>query len=97
MPEFFRRLRSLGFSLESSVRRMTSMPSERFEIKSRGVLRKGAFADVVVWSENEFVGRATYGSPHEFSTGVDCVVVNGTVSYRCGKFTGNRAGRMISR
>lgn len=97
MPEFFRRLRSLGFSLEEAVKRMTSMPSERFEIKSRGVLRKGAFADVVVWSENEFAGRATYSSPHEFSTGVDYVVVNGTVSYRCGKFTGNRAGRMISR
>lgn len=97
MPEFYRRLRSLGFSLEETVKRMTSMPAARFEIKSRGVIRKGALADVVIWREDEFAGRATYTSPHEFSSGVDYVVVNGVVSYRCGKFTGNRGGRFISR
>ena len=97
MPEFYRRLRSLGFSLEETVKRMTSMPAARFEIKSRGVIRKGAFADVVIWREDEFAGRATYTSPHEFSSGVDYVVVNGVVSYRSGKFTGNRGGRFISR
>ena len=73
------------------------MPAARFEIKSRGVIRKGAFADVVVWSESEFAGRATYTSPHEFSSGIDYVVVNGVVGYRFGKFTGNRGGRFISR
>jgi N-acyl-D-amino-acid deacylase len=97
MPEFYRRLCSLGFSLEEAVKRMTSMPAARFEIKSRGVIRKGAFADVAVWSESEFAGRATYTSPHEFSSGVDRVVVNGAVSYSAGKFTGGRAGRLISR
>ena len=97
MPEFYRRLRSLGFSLEEAVRRMTSMPAERFEIKSRGVIAKGAFADVAVWSESGLAGRATYTSPHEFSAGVGCVVVNGSVSLLGGKFTGERAGRLISR
>lgn len=97
MPEFYRRLRTLGFSLEDSVRRMTSMPAERFGIKSRGVVRKGAFADIVVWSESAFAGRASYTSPHVFSTGVECVFVNGSIPYRNGEFTSRRAGRFLCR
>lgn len=97
MPEFYRRLRKLGFTLEDTVKRMTSMPAERFGIKSRGVVKRGALADIVVWSEKEFIGRATYETPHNFSEGVDCVIVNGTIPYRNGKFTGNRGGRLITK
>lgn len=97
MPEFYRRLRKLGFTLEDTVKRMTSMPAERFGIKSRGVIKRGALADIVVWSEKEFIGRATYETPHNFSEGVDCVIVNGTIPYRNGKFTGNRGGRLITK
>ncbi|MBO5905706.1 MAG: D-aminoacylase [Kiritimatiellae bacterium] len=97
MPEFYRRLRKLGFTLEDAVKRMTSMPAERFGLKSRGVIKRGALADIVVWNEKEFIGRATYETPHNFSKGVDCVIVNGTIPYRNGKFTGNRGGRLITR
>lgn len=92
MPEFYRRLRSLGFSLEDAVKRMTSAPAERFGLKSRGYIRNGAFADIVIWDEKEFACRASYSSPHMFSSGVECVVVNGSVPYRAGKFTGDRGG-----
>ena len=97
MPEFYRRLRKLGFTLEDAVKRMTSLPAERFGLKSRGVIKRGTLADIVVWSEKEFIGRATYDTPHNFSEGVDCVLVNGTIPYRNGKFTGNRGGRLITR
>lgn len=97
MPEFYRRLRKLGFTLEDTVKRMTSMPAERFGIKSRGVIKRGAFADIVVWSEKDFIGRATYETPHNFSEGIDCVLVNGTIPYCNGRFTGNRGGRLITR
>ena len=97
MPEFYRRLRLLGFSLEEAVRRMTLMPAERFQIKSRGVIRKGAFADIAIWDEKEFTASASYDSPHRFSSGVDCVVVNGSVPYRNGKFTGDRGGCFLDR
>lgn len=97
MPEFYRRLRKLGFTLEDTVKRMTSMPAERFGLKSRGVIKRGALADIVVWSEKEFIGRATYDTPHKFSEGVDCVIVNGIIPYRNGKFTGNRGGRLITK
>ena len=95
MPEFYRQLRALGLSLEETVNRMTLKPAERFELKSRGIISKGAFADIVIWDESEFKGNSTYVMPHQFSSGVDCVIVNGSISYNKGSFTGKRAGRMI--
>ena len=97
MPEFYRRLRRLGISREAAVRRMTLAAAERFGISGRGILKKGAFADIAVWREEEFAGRATYTEPHQFATGIECVIVNGRIPYRAGVFTGDRAGRMLER
>ena len=97
MPEFYRRVRALGVSREETVARMTSVPARRFEIRGRGVLEKGAFADLVVWSEAEFVAKATYLAPHQFTDGVKLVMVNGVVPYADGSFTGRRGGRFLER
>lgn len=97
MPEFYRRVRALGFSREETVARMTSVPARRFEIPRRGTLEKGAFADLVVWKEDEFAAKATYLNPHQFTAGVSCVMVNGSIPYENGRFTGNRAGRFLER
>lgn len=97
MPEFYRRLRDLGFSREESVARMTSVPARRFELKGRGVLEKGAFADLVVWREQDFVIRATYDTPHQFTTGVRATMVNGTIPWSDGQLTGDRGGRFLER
>ena len=97
MPEFYRRVRALGVSREEAVARMTSVIADRFAIPNRGRLAAGAFADVVVWKEDEFRANATYDDPHQFTSGVKCVMVNGVVPYSDGKFTGNRAGRFLER
>ena len=97
MPEFYRRVRELGFSREETVARMTSVPAERFGLRGRGVIAKGAFADLVVWKEDEFKIRSTYVEPHQFTSGVVCAMVNGTIPYRDGKFTGERGGRFLER
>ncbi len=96
MPEFLRVLRSLGFSLEEAVRRMTALPAKRFGIDGRGTIAKGAFADIAVWRENDFRGVATYDRPHTFSTGMEHVFVNGVLSYTKGRFAA-RAGRFLER
>ena len=95
MPEFYRRVRALGFSREETIARMTSVPARRFGLRGRGVLEKGAFADVAVWSEGEFASSATYVEPHKFAAGMKCVMVNGTVPYLNGRFTGERGGRFL--
>ena len=97
MPEFYRRVRALGFSREETVARMTSVPARRFGIRGRGVIEKGAFADIVVWREDEFKSSATYVEPHRFASGVELVMVNGYIPYRSGKFTGSRGGRFLER
>ena len=97
MPEFYRRVRALGVSREDAIARMTSVPARRFGIAHRGVIEKGAFADIAIWKEDEFSSSATYVEPHKFSRGVKAVLVNGAVSYTEGKFTGDRAGRFLER
>ena len=97
MPEFYRRVRALDVSREEAIARMTSVPARRFGIAHRGVIEKGAFADIAIWKEDEFSSSATYVEPHKFSRGVKAVLVNGAVSYTEGKFSGNRAGRFLDR
>jgi len=97
MPEFYRRVRALGVSREEAIARMTSVPARRFGIAHRGIIERGAFADIAIWKEDEFSSSATYVEPHKFSRGVKAVVVNGAVSYTEGKFSGNRAGRFLER
>ena len=97
MPEFYRRVRALGVSREETVARMTSVPALRFGITSRGVIERGAFADLAVWKEDEFASKATYVAPHQFASGVKYVMVNGVLSYAEGRFTGERAGRFLER
>ena len=98
MPAFLSLLTSrLGMSLEEAIRRMTSLPAAAFGIRDRGVLRVGAFADLVVFRPDAFQAVATYARPHQFSTGVSHVFINGAHSYQEGHFTGHRRGRFLER
>ena len=97
MPEFYRRVRALGFSREETVARMTSVIADRFGIRGRGRIEKGAYADLVIWNEAEFKAKATFTAPHQFTGGVKAVMTNGVISYCDGKFTGNRGGRFLER
>ena len=96
MPEFYRRVRALGSTREEAIRRMTGAVAERFDIRGRGIIEKGAFADIAIWREDEFASTATYLNPHQFASGVKCVIVNGSIPYRDGSFTGDRAGRLLA-
>lgn len=97
MPEFYRRVRALGFSREETVARMTSVIADRFGIRGRGRIKKGAYADLVIWNEAEFKAKATFTDPHQFTGGVKAVMTNGVISYCDGRFTGNRGGRFLER
>lgn len=98
MPTFYRRLRRLGFSLEQAVKRMTLDVANRFEIKSRGVIKKGAYADVIVWDANSFKACSTYENPHLLSEGLYYAIINGEVSSFCdGKASVACGGRFLER
>ena len=68
-------------SLEAAVRKMTSLPAERFGLARRGRIDPGAFADLVVFDPARIADRATYERPHTFAEGIDVVVVNGRIAW----------------
>ena len=83
-------------SVGEAVRKMTSLPAEHFRLQDRGVLRAGAFADVVALDPKTFRDLATYEKPHQFCEGISAVWVNGTATLRDGKDTGARGGRYLT-
>ncbi|MDQ3279722.1 MAG: amidohydrolase family protein, partial [Bacteroidota bacterium] len=83
-------------SLEEAVRRMTSLPAQKFGLKDRGLLREGMAADVVVFDEKEVADLSTYEKPHAYSKGFRYVVVNGQLVVEEGKHTGTRSGTIVT-
>ena len=83
--------------LPAAIRSMTSLPATVFNLADRGVLRPGAFADVVVFDLAKVYDRATYTNPHQMSEGMVDVLVNGKFAVRDGKFTDAHEGRVLRR
>ncbi|MBA2373880.1 MAG: amidohydrolase family protein, partial [Chloroflexi bacterium] len=82
-------------SLEEAVRKMTSAPAARLGLRERGMLRDGAFADIVVFDPATIRSNATYDEPRAFPDGVEHVLVNGTLVVDGGRHTGAMPGRGI--
>lgn len=83
--------------LPAAIRSMTSLPATVFNLPDRGVLRAGAYADVVVFDLAKVKDRATYENPHQMSEGMVDVLVNGRFAIRDGRFTAEHAGRVLHR
>lgn len=66
-------------TLEDAIRKMTALPAELTKIDSRGYLKEGYYADVVVFDPGTVSDHATYQNPKQYTTGVEYVVVNGQV------------------
>lgn len=81
--------------LPEAIRKMTSLPARTFSLPDRGVIARGQMADVVVFDPAVVRDRSWFDKPHQLAVGIEHVVVNGTLTYTAGKFTGNRAGRFL--
>lgn len=81
--------------LPEMIRRMTSGAASQLGIASRGQLRPGWFADLVVFDPATIRDRATFDQPRQYPEGVRAVVVNGIVTVRDGALTGRRGGRPL--
>ncbi len=82
-------------SLEEAVRRMTSLPAGNLGLDRRGSLAVGQFADIVVFDPDTIQDHATFASPHQYSTGVLHVLVNGVQVLKDGEHTGAKPGRVV--
>jgi N-acyl-D-amino-acid deacylase len=82
--------------LEEAIRKMTSLPARHFGFADRGVIRPGAFADLVIFDPATVSERATYAAPHAYPSGISAVLVNGVVTVKAGKHTGAKAGQVVT-
>jgi N-acyl-D-aspartate/D-glutamate deacylase len=82
-------------TLEEAVRKMTSYPARRLGLFDRGLIRKGMWADIVVFDPDSIIDRATFDDPHQYPAGIDHVIVNGVVVIRNGEHTGALPGRPL--
>ena len=82
-------------SLREAIRRLTSFPAANLKIRNRGSLKEGYFADVVVFDPETVTDHATFKEPHQFSTGVAHVFVNGVQVLKDGEHTGAKPGRVV--
>ena len=89
-------VREVGlFPLEEAVRRMTGLSAAQFGLTDRGVLRPGAYADLVVFDPRTVADRSTWAAPTRPAAGIELVMVNGRMVWRAGAGTGARPGRAL--
>ena len=82
-------------TLPGAVKKVSSMPAAKLGLKDRGVIRKGAFADLVVFDAERILDRATYTEPEKYPTGIDYVIVNGRVVVDHDRHTGALPGKFL--
>jgi N-acyl-D-aspartate/D-glutamate deacylase len=82
-------------SLQEAVRKLTSLPAENLRIRERGKLTPGFFADIVVFDPVTIADHATFELPHQLSTGVEQLFVNGAQVLSDGEHTNAKPGRVV--
>ena len=82
-------------TVQEAVRRLSAFPAQTLSLTGRGRLRKGYFADVVVFDPNTIQDHATYEEPHQLATGVENVWINGLQALRDGQATRVASGRFV--
>ena len=85
------------FSLEQAVHKMTGLSAQNFNLKDRGRIAEGTYADIVVFDADTVIDRATFSHPKQPAGGIEHVFVNGEIAWSMGSGGHNRAGRFVRR
>ena len=83
------------FTLEEAIRKMTSLPARSMGLNSKGIIREGMDADLVVFDPEIVSTSATYENPRRFPVGIDHVIVGGEPVVEDGETTGALPGDVI--
>jgi N-acyl-D-amino-acid deacylase len=81
--------------LEEAIHRLTSLPASHLKLDRRGSLQTGFFADVIIFDPETIQDHATFEDPHQYSTGMVHVFVNGQQVLKEGEHTGALPGRVV--
>ena len=76
---------------------MTGFPAWRLGLKQRGKIKKNYFADITIFNPNTIIDKATFENPHQYSEGIEYVLVNGKLVVSEGTHTKERPGKVLRR
>jgi dihydroorotase/N-acyl-D-amino-acid deacylase len=82
-------------SLEDAIRKFSALPAQRMRLADRGVLKKGLWADIVIFDPATIRDEATFENPNQLSVGMQYVLVNGVPVIDHGKQTNELPGRVL--
>jgi len=82
-------------SLEDAIRKFSALPAQRMRLTDRGVLKKGMWADIVIFDPATIRDKATFENPNQLSEGIQYVLVNGVSVVENGKQTNALPGRVL--
>ncbi|MFO7794616.1 MAG: N-acyl-D-amino-acid deacylase family protein [Promethearchaeati archaeon] len=96
-PRYLRKLVFDGniLRLEEAIRKMTSFPANKFEIKNRGLIKEGFFADITIFDPNNLKDQATLEKPNKKSEGIEFVIINGKIVLENGDMKRKYPGRVL--
>ncbi len=83
-------------TLEDAVRKMSSSVADRLSMRDRGSLRAGNFADIIIFDPQTIGDNSTFDEPHQLSSGVRDVWVNGVRVLDNSRHTGATPGRFVT-
>ncbi|MDP2900911.1 MAG: amidohydrolase family protein, partial [Candidatus Bathyarchaeota archaeon] len=84
-------------TLEEAIRKITSLPAAKFRLRDRGVLREGAYADLVVFDPAKVTDRGSTLKPRVYPKGIEYVAVNGKLVVEREKHTSATPGKVLRR
>lgn len=82
-------------SMEEAIRKLTALPASNLKIRNRGSLAEGYFADIAIFNPETIQDHSTFAKPHQLSTGMVHVLVNGEQVLKDGKHTGAKPGQVV--
>jgi N-acyl-D-aspartate/D-glutamate deacylase len=85
------------FSYEDAIAKMTGMPAAKLDLRMRGLVHQGCFADLALFDPETVADTATFEAPRRYPTGIPYVIVNGNVVVDGGEFNHCSAGRILRR
>lgn len=88
---------SLNISMAEAVKKITSRPAEKMNIKDRGILAPQKFADITTFDPKLISDRATYANPYRYPAGIEHVIVNGKLAVERGRIAQAGAGKVLRR
>jgi N-acyl-D-amino-acid deacylase len=84
-----------ALSLEEAIHKMTKKPATTFNIRNRGEIKEGNYADICIFNPDTVIDKGTFTDPIQYPEGIEYVIVNGVVTVKEGKHTGKRNGVVL--